>query len=69
MFVLFTGEKYQFLRAQDNLILGKKKDKGSISCQVSNSAVVIAHTKEGGSQGNTNKGVSAIAEYLQSLGM
>jgi len=67
--IYLEGEKYQFLRAQETLILGKKKDKGAVSCQSSNTAVVIGHTKEGGSQGNTNKGVSAIAEYLHSLGM
>lgn len=62
--------KYQFLRSVDDTIaLGKKKDLGAITIQKSKTAVVIGHTKEGGSQGNTNKAVAVIAEYLESLGM
>lgn len=62
--------KYQFLREEDKkLVLGKKKGEGSITAQASKTAVVIAHTPEGCQQGNTNKGVSVIAEYLESLGM
>ena len=68
-FCFVAGEKYQFLRGDATLMLGKKKDKGAISCQSSKTAVVIGHTKEGGSQGNVNKGVAVIAEYLDSLGM
>jgi len=61
--------KYQFLRAEDALVLGKKKDNGSLTMQKSKTAIVIGHTKEGGSQGNVNKGVAVIADYLESLGM
>ena len=64
-----TGVKYQFLRGEDKLALGKKKDHGAITLQASKTAVVIGHTKEGGQQGNTNKAVGIIAEYLESLGM
>lgn len=67
--VLLEGVKYQFLRGEENIVLGKKKDLGAITLQSSKTAVVIGHTKEGGSQGNTNKGVSVIADYLESLGM
>ncbi|EDO34163.1 predicted protein [Nematostella vectensis] len=64
------GEKYQFLREEDGkLVLGKKKDHGAITIQASKTALVIGHTKEGGQQGNTNKAVAVIAEYLESLGM
>jgi len=63
------GEKYRFIRGYDNIALGKLKDLGSISLQSSKSAVVIGHTKEGGSQGYTNRGVAVIADYLESLGM
>jgi profilin len=51
------------------VILAKLKGHGAITIQNSKSAFVIGHTKEGGQQGNTNKGVSIIAEYLESLGM
>ena len=64
------GTKYQFLREEDGkLVLGKKKDHGSITMQSSKTAIVIAHCQEGGQQGNTNKGVAVIAEYLEGLGM
>lgn len=63
------GIKYQFLRSDENVVLGKKKDQGAITLQASKTAVVIAHCKEGHAQGQVNKGVAAIAEYLESLGM
>jgi profilin len=64
------GVKYQFLREEDGkIVFGKKKDEGALTMQSSKTAVVIGHTKEGGQQGNTNKGVAVIAEYLESLGM
>lgn len=67
--IMVAGVKYVFLRADDGVVLGKKKDQGAITLQASGTAVVIGHTKEGMSQGNTNKGVAAIAEYLMSMGM
>lgn len=64
------GEKYQFLREEDSkLVLAKKKGQGAMTLQASKTAIVIAHCPEGGQQGNTNKGVAVIAEYLESLGM
>lgn len=64
------GTKYQFLREEDGkLVLGKKKDHGSITLQASKTAIVIGHTPEGGQQGNTNKGVGVIADYLESMNM
>ena len=64
------GTKYQFLREEDKkLVLGKKKDHGAITMQASKTAIVIAHTAEGCQQGNSNKGVAVISEYLESLGM
>jgi len=68
--IYIESVKYQFLRAEEQgLVLGKKKDNGAITMQKSKTAIVIGHTKEGGSQGNVNKGVAVIAEYLESLGM
>ena len=64
------GTKYQFLREEDGkLVLAKKKEHGSITLQASKTAVVIGHCPEGGQQGNLNKGVAVIADYLESLGM
>jgi len=67
--IVVAGTKYQFLRGDENIALGKKKEHGAISLQSSKTAIVIGHTKEGGQQGNTNKAVGVIAEYLESLGM
>ena len=64
------GVKYNFLREEDGkLVLAKKKEQGAISMQASKTAIVIAHCPEGSQQGNANKGVAVIAEYLESLGM
>lgn len=64
------GVKYQFLREEDGkLVLAKKKDHGAISAQSSKTAIVIGHCAEGCQQGNVNKAVGVIAEYLESLGM
>jgi len=67
--ILAEGVKYNFLRGEGNLALGKKKDYGALTLQSSLSAVVIGHTAEGQQQGNVNKAVAVIAEYLESLGM
>lgn len=68
--IFAEGEKYQFLRVEDDkLVLAKKKEHGAISIQSSKTALVIAHCPEGGQQGNTNKGVAVIAEYLETLNM
>ena len=64
------GEKYQFLREEDGkTVFAKKKGNGAITLQASKTAIVIAHCPEGGQQGNTNKGVGVIAEYLEGMNM
>ena len=64
------GVKYQFLRVDtDGMVLGKKKDCGAVSLGASKSAIVIAHTKEGQQQGNSNKAVMVIVEYLKGMNM
>jgi len=67
--IFAEGVKYQFLRGEESLALGKKKDHGAITLQASKSAIVIGHTAEGQQQGNVNKAVGVIADYLESLGM
>ena len=68
--IVVVGIKYQYLREMDGtIVLGKKKDHGAITLQSSKTAVVIGITKEGGQQGDVNKGIAVIAEYLESLGM
>ena len=64
------GQKYNFLREEDaKTVYAKKKDLGAITAQASKTAVVIGHCPEGSQQGNLNKGVAVIAEYLESLNM
>ncbi|XP_060081234.1 profilin-like [Ylistrum balloti] len=64
------GTKYQFLKEEDGkTVMAKKKGEGALTCQASKTAIVIAHCKEGCQQGNANKGVAVIADYLESQGM
>ena len=63
------GTKYQFLREDGKVAFCKLKNKGALTMQQSKSAVVIGHTIEGQQQGNTNKAVGIIADYLESVGM
>ena len=64
------GVKYNFLRVEDEkVVIAKKKDAGALTLQASKTAIVIGHCAEGCQQGNVNKGVAVIAEYLESLGM
>lgn len=69
-FVYAEGVGYMFLRVDDDkIVLAKKKDFGCLTLQASKTAIIIAHTAEGFQFGNVNKGVSVIAEYLESLDM
>ena len=65
--VLVEGIKYQFLRKDENNYYAKKKDQGYISMIKTKTAVIIAHTKEGGDVGETNRAVGVVADYLESL--
>ena len=68
--IMAEGTRYLFLREDDGKIaIGRKKDSGSITLQSSKTAIVIGHTAEGMQQGNVNKGVGVIADYLESMGM
>jgi len=62
--------KYQFLRTDtDGMVLAKRKDCGAVSMGASKTAIVIAHTKEGQQQGNSNKAVMVIVDYLKGMNM
>ena len=64
------GTGYQFLRVlDDKLVLAKRKESGALCIQATMTAVVIGHCPEGGQQGNTNKAVGIIGDYLESLNM
>jgi len=69
--ILIGGVKYQFLRVDtdEGLALGKKKDMGAVTIHKSISAIIIAHTLEGKSQGDTNTGVAGIINYLKGINM
>lgn len=61
--------KYQFLRQDEDAVMGKMKGHGSLTMQSTKTAVVIGHCPEGGQQGICNKAVATMAEYLISLNM
>ena len=68
--IKLEGQKYQFLRVEDDkILLGKMKGFGAVTCQATKTAIVAAHCKEGCQHGIANKAVAVIAEYLESLGM
>ena len=68
--VRVAGTKYQFLREVDKtIVMAKKKGEGSITAQASKTAIIIGHCPEGSQQGNCNKAVAVIAEYLEGMGM
>ncbi|XP_076086834.1 profilin-like [Mytilus galloprovincialis] len=68
--VFAEGLKYQFLREADGkIVYAKLKANGALTLQASKTAIVIAHTIEGGQHGITNKAVNIIADYLESMGM
>lgn len=68
--VFVGGTKYQFLREEDGrVVYAKKKGEGALTLQCSKTAIVIAHSGEGCQQGNQNKGVGVIADYLESMNM
>ena len=68
--VVVEGIKYQFLKEEDKkIVFAKKKGEGALTIQCSITAIVVAHCPEGGQQGNCNKGVGVIAEYLETMGI
>lgn len=68
--VYADGNQYMFLRVvEDKNVLAKCKEFGCLTLQASKTAIIIARTAEGFQFDNVNKGVSVIAEYLESLGM
>ena len=68
--VYVEGTGYQFLRVlDDKLVFAKRKGLGALCMQATMTAVVIGHCPEGGQQGNTNKAVGIVGDYLESLNM
>ena len=68
--ITVDGNSFQFLREEDQkVVYAKKKGVGAITLQASKTAIVIGLAPDGSQQGNLNKGVAVIAEYLESLGM
>ncbi|KAL4232420.1 hypothetical protein ACF0H5_009988 [Mactra antiquata] len=65
--VFVEGQKYQFLRCEDNVILAKMRGCGALTIECSSRGIIIGHTKEGCHQGNVNTAVAAIASYLKSI--
>lgn len=67
--VQLEGTSYTFIKEEDGKIVYTRRGQQGYTLQATKTAIVIAHCPESCQQGNTNKGVYAIAEYLESLGM
>ncbi|XP_033098918.1 profilin-like [Anneissia japonica] len=64
------GQNYQFLRQENQkVVMAKKKEHGAVTLRSSKTAIVIAHTPEGGQQGCSKKAVAVIADYLEGMNM
>ena len=63
------GVKYFFDREEESKVAMGKMIDGKITLQKSKTAIVIARTPKGQQQGNTNKAVAIIAEYLESMNL
>ena len=76
-FVLFQSSgitveniKYRFLRdIEGTVVMGKKKEHGSITLQSTRTAIIIGITKEGGQPGDGNMAIANIAQYMEGMGM
>lgn len=63
------GTRHIFLRELDGKTVYGKSGVGAITLQASKTAIIIAHTTKDCQQGNTNKAVGVIADYLESINM
>lgn len=58
-----------FLREIDSKVVYAKGSCGGVTLQASKTAVVVARTAKGRQQGNANKAVGVIADYLESMNL
>lgn len=63
------GTYYIFLREIDSKAVYAKTKFSGVILQASKTAVVVARTAEGMQQGNANKAVGVIADYLESMNL
>ena len=66
--VYVGGTKYQFLRQEGKAVYAKKKEHGAVTLQSTTKTIIVAHCPEGGQQGDMNRAVGIVAEYLEGLG-
>ena len=60
---------YIFLREIDSKAVYAKRQFSGVTLQASKTAIVVARTAEGMQQGNANKAVGVIADYLESMNL
>jgi len=65
--VFVEGEYWTFLREIDSKAVYARRSSSGITLQASKTAIVVARTGEGMQQGNANKAVGVIADYLESV--
>ena len=66
--VYVEGTYYIFIRQDDNVVYARTGGE-AVTLQATKTAVIIARCPVGSQQGFTNKGVYAIAQYLESQNM
>ena len=57
------------MREIDSKVVYAKGPRGGVTLQASKAAIVVARTAEGRQQGNANKAVGVIADYLDSMNL
>ena len=62
-------ENYIFLREIDSKAVYAKRVSSGVTIQASKTAIVVARTGEGMQQGNANKAVGKIADFLESMNL
>ena len=67
--VQLEGTSHTFIKEEDGKIVYARFGQQGYTLQASKTAIIIARCPVGCQQGNVNKGVNVIAEYLESLGM
>ena len=66
--IIVEGIRYDFLRADDNMVWGRKQGEGTITMERSKQNVVICHTKEGDNLGNAKRVVEKVVDSFEYYG-
>ena len=63
---LMVGEmKFNFLRGDDKMMMGKRKDHGGLYIQRTKRTIIVAHYPEGKQPGNCNKAAGKLCDWME----